>query len=98
MKGNQAEDRKVRTLTKGIKIGTVMCHFQKVDIVFLFFTRRPSLFWGRKGIFLGTIFGATVISHKSVQNVPEGSASLPKHPLQNLPHRSETEGFLFQML
>ena len=38
MKVNHAEDRKVRTLTRGAKSGKVMCHCQKGDIVALFFT------------------------------------------------------------
>lgn len=97
MKGNPAEDRKVRALTRDIRSGTVMCHCQKSDIVTLFFT-RPSLLGGRKRICLGTVVGATLISHESVQNVPEGSASLPKHSCQNLTHRSKTKGFLFQVL
>lgn len=36
----------------------------------------------KKRICFGNIFGIPLISHDGVQNVPEGFASLPKHPLQ----------------
>lgn len=98
MKGNFADDRKVRTLTRETKSGTVVCHFQKRDIVALFFTGRSSLLEERKRIYLWTVFGTTLHSHERVQNIPEGSASLTKHPLQDLPRRSKTEGFLFHIL
>lgn len=98
MKGNFADDRKVRTLTRETTSGTVVCHFQKRDIVALFFTGRSSLLEERKRIYLWTVFGATLHSQERVQNIPEGSASLTKHPLQDLPRRSKTEGFLFHIL
>jgi len=36
------------------------------------------------------------MSHEREQKVHEGSPSLPKHSLQNLPSRSKTNGLIFK--